>query len=284
MFLVLLFFKSCKKIYDDFEFERCRVSQDGTSWEVEADIQSLGIYLHAKSKSSLKVISNYSNESEIKPGEAYFFDENATAKCTGNDCDISFWFTNVTVPSGSIIADSTGTSFSFDKDGLEEKYFSFFDFGENSRILVQDLMHPRQKALHFWTTMTNTSNNTFLDTILTNDTYPFNFTRPAMIQISEAPYNHVKFTIIAGSSIKNSPEFAQNKQVVYWKNLDYSKNDTYAMPSVQFNADIVKYAMNGLTAFGFLCSILQTIIMPIIKKTKKTRPVSEQNASLLEDN
>lgn len=285
MIISIILFEACNLTYKDFLFGRCRVQSSEVKWAAESEYKTTGIYHHATSKSTLKITTSDLTEITSKPGAGYIFDnKNISASCEGDGCDISFWFVNVSVSGGYIVADSTGVVFNISQRPLSDPYYSFVDFGPHSKIYVSQLEHPRKNSFHFWTSSHINGVNIINESILhSNDT--LSFTEPALLQISEAPYDDVTFNIIVGSTLKNQPEFAQLRKPVKWSNIHYSNEsdaDTYALPSVEFDIKFYKHLMVACTSASFLFSIINALILPCLKKKSKIEDPQQVQQPLLQ--
>ncbi|EAX88997.1 hypothetical protein TVAG_381060 [Trichomonas vaginalis G3] len=284
MILSILMFMKCKDNYQNFNFDRCRLSENETHWMSNSEIFTFGIYLHSKSTSSVELTSSDGKQYSIKPGKCiYIAQQNISAKCSGKDCDITFWFSPVPGDYAYIIADSTGAAYYAKNVRLTTDYLSFIDFGSDSRIEISDLEHPKRYPLTFYTSETNNSDIAEYSTFNLMNGSVVNFSKPGILQLSQAPFDRISFNFIAGSTLKNSKEFSQNGLSVEWENVNYTRHDIYSKISTEFNEMPIKYTMNAITALVFLTSLIYSLIKLRCCQCCNNKPKEESitEASLL---
>lgn len=260
MILFLINFKNCEYKYDTLQFDRCRIT-NSTQWESNEESYTLGLYLHANSKSVVLVTSQNKTKYKIQPGRGIFIsNEKANASCVGKDCDISFWFSDVQGENAYVIADSTGVSYSVKDIQLTTSLITYIDFGENSRINVKNITHPKKYPMNLYTT--TFANDTMIynhKNLRSNEI--LNFSRPAIIEIESAPFIKTSFNYVVGSTYINSKEFAQNGKSIEWDNIVYQMHDIFSQISTQYDMFYFKIGMCVLSSIPFIYSFINMIVV-----------------------
>lgn len=160
-----------------------------------------GIYLHTSSKYPATVTDVNNKTLTLNPGSfALFEGSNVKIACQTDTCPISFWHHNRGHFSAYYVNDAAGAVFRIPHRTLGESYTVYFDFGENTKILVEKMNHSRigLAARFEYYDYDDDELKTVKLRRTTLDAYLIK--SPVILQIRDSQYVPIDIRIIAGTA------------------------------------------------------------------------------------
>ena len=259
----LLFFKNCNIETQNESLYRCTLTRTTSSWS--SRVQT-AFFLHQTSKSQVIFnVSGISNIPILEPGKSMTFFKPVSAHCTGNDCHLSIWHTDYDKGDGFFVSDAAGAYYNSPERTFEDRYPSFFDFGPNSRFVVNLLTHPRGRGASL-----TFENETGVFQVYIKQGDHYSLSSPGIFQVSASPYESVSFQVLSGSKVLLPTEFYNNPIsgpiITMDKNGNIDKRDNdkdnFCFPAKENDFwKILKLVMAGFTLFVFLFSLISSFFI-----------------------
>ena len=278
--LFSLFFADCNLTNNFYSFYRCRLQNKNAIWKNFTSDTTIVFYLHETSKSQV----NFNiNNAQLKPGQAMKFKgQEVTANCLNDYCDLTIWYSDYDKDEGFVVADSAGVVYQVNNQTLSNRYVSYFDFGEASRLVTTTINHPRATGIAF---LYENETGVFEHYLKEDETYTFS--SPGILQFTKAPYDIVEIKIVAGSVKQMGDEYSQNEKITPLititdngkQVLSNEEEDPFCLATAQANIEWIKWTTVAATILVFLISIAYSLYLFVVGtgRKKQQRLNQQQN-------
>ena len=223
LFLVNSKLEGCPPEFgSDERLVRCLVS-DTVTFNRSNGVGTTVIYLHTNKKKD-GTIQAFNQTIPISPGEGYRvqYDKTltvATLTCPGCFVKVGHLNADISASEATYVSDAAGAVYKRGSFVLAKRYFGFFDFGENTFLYVNELVHNRIRGLDLETGLLNGTNKLYVQvgtteqqTANTGDNtsvtvYGYPFEGPGLLNLSWSPFITLTVHITVGSKVKLPSEY-----------------------------------------------------------------------------